>query len=117
MTQVFSPEITYKEERDFTERFLKNVLTYFKDFKKNKVFKIKIEPEPWSVLAGKKIGIKVKTKEKIKRIDLEILTPEGNREKIKGIDYTPKEGGTYQVKTKVTTEDGKVPFGFLLIIR
>lgn len=109
-TQTFSPEITYKKERGFTKKFLQNILIYFKDFEENKVFKVKMEPEPWSILSGEKIRIKVKPKEKIKSIDLKILTPKGNEENVKGIEYIPEEGGTYRIRAKITAEDGRFTF-------
>lgn len=109
-TQIFSPEITYKEEKSFTKKFIQNIFSYFKDFKENKVFKVKIEPEQWTVLAGEKVKIKTISNEEIKNVELEILTPQGKNEKIIGREYVPKEGGTYYVKAKIIATDKKYTF-------
>ena len=109
-TQVFSPEITWRGQKDFTKRFLQNILTYFQDFRKNKVFRVKIKPKPWAILSGEKIKIEIKPKKEVKSVDLEILTPKGKKVKTKTLDYTPSEGGTYKVKAKIRAKDGRFTY-------
>ena len=113
-TQVFSPQVVWNKEKSFEKRawglFLENILTYFADYKKGEIPRIRAEVRPWSVMAGKNVKIKIKTNTETKKIILEILKPDGEREKLEGVhpwfSYTPPMGGTYSVKALVTAQNG-----------
>ncbi|MCD6220065.1 metallophosphoesterase [Candidatus Calescamantes bacterium] len=120
-TQIFSPQIIWNQPnrryRQTWEKLLENILTYFVSLKRNEIYSIQSEPEPWSVLAGESLTIKtiVESRLKVKQVSAEVHSPDGQVMKLKltpvkkGVwngKFTPRARGEYFVQITVSFSNG-----------
>lgn len=124
-TQLFSPQAVWRKkcfEKMSWKLFLENILTYFKDFKENRVLEVKVSSDPWSLAAGNQVRLIVRTRgeETLSKITVGVKNPDGSQRNIlvakKGKNiyqakYKPSLRGEYQVKVCVRTKSGREGVG------
>lgn len=120
-TQIFSPHAVWHKkcfEKMSWQLFLENILTYFKDFKENRILEVKVSSNPWSLVAGNQVRLTVRTrvKETLSKITAVVKNPDGLQRNILAAKrgkntyqakYRPSLQGEYQVKVCIKTKSGK----------